>query len=191
MTNLQQSHRTFLGIFPPEEIQTELANIQAELKKEPSHVRWEPLEKFHITMKFLGDLNPQQFDNLCRHLPDAVKNFSSFEITLTHAGCFPSKKSPRIFWIGSEHNANAALVECYRTIESACVALGFAKDEHQFHPHITIGRAKGNVPLNLIKTLESITFEQLKFHCAKIAVMKSTLTQRGSFYSTIVNIPLK
>ncbi len=182
--------RTFLGIFPPEEIQTELVNIQAELKKEPSPVRWEPPEKLHITMKFLDGLTSQQLEELSRHLPEALKKFSSFEITLTQAGCFPLKKSPRVFWVGSEQNANTALVECFRTIESACAALGFAKDEHPFHPHITLGRTKGIVSNNLIKTLESITFEPLKFRCAEIAVMKSTLTQRGSIYSNLTKFPL-
>ncbi len=195
----EHATRTFISIFPPEEIQTELANIQAELKKALLPVRWEPPEKLHITMKFLGDLTPQQLEELSRHLPDAVKNFSSFEITLVQAGCFPSKRAPRIFWVGSEQNANATLVECFQTIESACAALGFAKDERPFHPHITLGRTKGivsnglpnsNGVFNLIKTLESITFEPLKFRCAEIAVMKSTLTQRGSFYQNVINIPL-
>jgi 2'-5' RNA ligase len=190
MTKPQQSYRSFIGIFPPKEILTELVRIQDDLKKEPSPIRWEPPEKLHITMKFLGDLTAQQREKLCRYLPDALKNFSSFEITLTQAGCFPPKKSPRIFWVGSEQNTNAALVECFQAIESACAALGFAKDEHPFHPHITLGRTKGIVSAGLIKSLESITFEPLKFRCAEIAVMKSTLTQRGSFYSNVMNIPL-
>jgi 2'-5' RNA ligase len=199
MTKPQQSYRSFIGIFPPKEILTELVRIQDDLKKEPSPIRWEPPEKLHITMKFLGDLTSQQLKELCRHLSDALKNFPSFEITLTQAGCFPPKKSPRVFWVGSQQNANAALVKCFQAIESACAALGFAKDEHPFHPHITLGRTKGIVStgppnsgevFNLLKTLESITFEPLKFRCVEIAVMKSTLTQRGSTYSNLTKFPL-
>ncbi|MDE3058254.1 MAG: RNA 2',3'-cyclic phosphodiesterase [Bacteroidota bacterium] len=190
MATQQSTHRTFIAIFPPKEILEKLLLIQSQLKNAGGNVRWEKEGKFHFTLQFWGNQPEEWLKDVSTEIQTFCSQLPAFTITITKVGCFPSKRSPRIFWIGSEPNENPNLIELTKHIQTITQHNGLEPDEHPFHPHITLGRAKGNVPSNLIKTLESITFEPLQFRCAEIAVMKSTLTQRGSFYSNIINIPL-
>jgi len=183
--------RTFIGIFPPAEIQKTIGDIQSAFRADNSPIRWEPQNKFHITVKFLGDLTEGQFGPLQQALDAAVGAIPSFEITLLNAGIFPSPHSPKIVWIGSPPDANPDLLRCFGAVENGCAEAGFKKDERAFHPHITIGRVKGKVSGNLIKTIENTTFEPLKFPCTELLIMKSDLSPSGSAYSKQRTISLK
>jgi len=189
--------RTFIGIFPPLEIQRTVESIQSTFKADNSPVRWESQNKFHITVKFLGDISEKQLGQLQTHLDAAVVRIPPFEITLLSVGCFPSAHSPKIVWIGSPPGDNPELVRCFGAVEEACAEVGFKKDERAFHPHITLGRMKGLRPRrgkiseNLIKTIENTTFEPLKFPCTELLIMKSDLSPSGSTYSKQRTISLK
>ena len=189
--------RTFIGIFPPPEIQRRIEAIQATFKVDCSTVRWESQTKFHITVKFLGDTTEKQLGQLQALLDAAADTFSPFEITLLSVGCFPSVHSPKIVWIGSSPEENPDLVRCFGAVENACAEVGFKKDDRPFHPHVTLGRVKGPRPRggkisgNLITTIENTTFEPLKFPCTELLVMKSDLSPSGSTYSKQWSIFLK
>ena len=183
--------RTFIGIFPPSEIQSAIAAIQSTVKTENSPVRWESQSKFHITVKFLGDVAEKQLHQLHPLLDTSAETIPPFEITLFRVGCFPSVHSPKIVWIGSPENSNPEIVHCFNAVEEACAKAGFKKDERAFHPHITLGRVKGKISENLIKTIENTTFEPLKFPCTELLVMKSNLSPSGSTYSKQRTISLK
>jgi 2'-5' RNA ligase len=99
--------------------------------------------------------------------------------------------APKIVWIGSQPSDNLDLSRCFGAVEEACAEVGFKKDEWAFHPHITLGRVKGKISGNLIKTIENTTFEPLKFPCTELLVMKSDLSPSGSTYSKQHTITLK
>jgi 2'-5' RNA ligase len=189
--------RTFIGIFPPPEIQRTIAAIQSSFKVDNSLVRWESQNKFHITVKFLGDVAEKQLGQLQSVLDAAAGTIPPFEITLLSVGCFPSVHSPKIVWIGSPPDDNPDIVRCFGAVEDACAEVGFKKNERAFHPHITLGRVKGLRPRrgkisgNLIKTIENTTFEPLIFPCTELLIMKSDLSPSGSTYSKQRTISLK
>ncbi len=65
--------------------------------------RWEAKEKYHITLKFIGDVSQDLFENIKIVLNDAGKLFSEFEIILgVNCGVFPCYKKPSVVWIGLE-----------------------------------------------------------------------------------------
>ncbi len=183
--------RTFIGIFPPAEIQRTIAGIQSTFKVDNSLVRWESQNKFHITIKFLGDIAEKKLGQLKALLDAAAESISPFNITLLSVGFFPSMHSPKIVWIGSPSHEHPVLGQCFGAVEEACAEAGFKKDERAFHPHITLGRVKGKISGNLIKTIENTTFEPLKFPCTELLVMKSDLSPSGSTYSKRCIISLK
>ncbi len=183
--------RTFIGIFPPPHIQSAIAEIQSSLKIDASAIRWEVQKKFHITMKFLGNVSPEQLQRLQPLLIQQCQSINRFGMTLTNVGCFPVTYAPKIVWIGSLGDENAPLADCFAAVESGCISAGFKKEGRQFHPHITLGRVKGKVSENLIKKIENTTFEPLQFLCTELLIMKSDLSPSGSAYSQLSTIPLK
>ncbi len=182
--------RTFIGIFPPPRIQSAIADILLPLKPDTPAIRWEKQEKFHITVKFLGDVLPEQLRQLQSSLNQEGRSIRRFEIPLKAIGCFPAKHSPKIVWIGSLSNENTLLVDCFQAVENACTSAGFKREERPFHPHITLGRVKGKISENLIKMIENTTFEPLQFLCTELLIMKSDLSPSGSAYSQLSSIPL-
>ena len=183
--------RTFIGIFPPPHIQSAIAEIQSSLKIDDSGIRWEDQKKFHVTMKFLGNVPQDQLHQLYIVLERKSQSISRFEITLTNAGCFPTARAPKTVWIGSWMDQNILLQDCFTAVENACASAGFKKEERRFHPHITLGRVKGKISENLIKKIENTTFEPLQFLCTELLIMKSDLSPSGSAYSQLSSIPLK
>lgn len=182
--------RTFIGIFPPPQIQAAIAHHQAMLKPESSGVRWEPQSKFHVTLKFLGSLTPTQVDHIRSEHTRAAQVIAPFDIVLNSIGSFPDLGSPKIIWIGSLREENAPLSACFAVVDEYCAAAGFKKEERPFLPHITLGRVKGKISEVLIKKIETITFEPLQFLCTELLIMKSDLSPSGSAYSQQFIIPL-
>ena len=183
--------RTFIGIFPPPDIQAAIAHSQALLKPDSSGVRWEAQNKFHITLKFLGNLNPPQEEKLRSELSPAGEALAPFSIVLRSIGCFPDVRSPRIIWIGSSRDGNPSLSKCFAVVDEYCAVAGFKEEERPFLPHITLGRVKGKISDVLIKKIETVTFEPLQFLCTELLIMKSDLSPSGSAYSQQFIIPLK
>ncbi|HTY11027.1 MAG TPA: RNA 2',3'-cyclic phosphodiesterase [Bacteroidota bacterium] len=182
--------RTFVGIFPPSEIRSAIADIQSTLRPGDPAVRWELQEKFHVTIKFLGDISSEQLHALKSLLHQALQPCRQFEIRLDTVGCFPDSRMPKIVWIGSARDENKEITKCFDAVERACTLAGFSKDDRSFHPHITIGRVKGRTSENLIKKIENTTFEPLQFLCTELLIMKSDLSPSGSAFSQLSSIPL-
>ena len=72
-------------------------------------------------------------------------------------------------------------------LEEQLEKLGFAKADHPFKPHITLGRVKSSANLkNLIQTIQQITFEgKTRQTFEKIILYKSTLTPQGPIYEAL------
>lgn len=191
MSNKPQTHRSFIAIFPPKEVIDKLLFIQSKLKKFGGYVRWEKENKFHFTLQFWEDQTEEWLKNAHTEIQNYCSQIPTFKITITTAGCFPTKHSPKIFWIGSDPKENLQLIELVNRIQSITKQLGLEPEKKPFHPHITIGRGKGKISQDLIQNLETVTFHPLEFQCTELRIMKSMLAQSGSTYTTLFTIPLK
>jgi RNA 2',3'-cyclic 3'-phosphodiesterase len=182
--------RTFIAVDVPSEIKDKIYDIVEELKKVGVGVKWEEKEKFHITLKFLGDVNEEAIDSIYRVLSDALKGFGKFSVNYRGIGCFPDVKRPRVIWVGCVDNSGK-LFELQKIVEERLSELGFEKEEREFHPHITLGRVKNlkNVE-RLINKIESINFETEPAEIAEVLIMKSDLKPSGSVYTILKKIKL-
>ncbi|MBI5215240.1 MAG: RNA 2',3'-cyclic phosphodiesterase [Ignavibacteriae bacterium] len=183
--------RTFIAIDTPEEFKPEISRVQNMLKGVRSEVRWEQEKKFHITLKFLGDVKETTMPGMLSHLDSVLREFSSFDLTYNNLGCFPNKKFPKIIWVGA-HNTDGKLEEIQSTIEDELISFGFKREKNHFTPHITIGRVKGEKNLqNLVSLMEKVTLTPRTFHINEIVVMKSVLQPSGSEYEVLQTIQLQ
>jgi 2'-5' RNA ligase len=176
------SIRAFIAIPTDSFVQQRIALTMKELEEANAEVRWEKAEKLHITLKFLGSIDSDRLDQLSQMIAEGVRRFSKFEILFRGVGAFPTVDRPRIVWIGIE--SHTILSEIQREVEEISHAFGFAKEDREFHPHITIGRVKGTRNIHrLTEKLKSITFEPIRSLCAGVHIMQSTLHPTGSVYA--------
>lgn len=184
------TYRTFIALPTSAEIQDKMALIQSDLKQTRADVKWDAPNKFHITLKFLGNVEQNKLENLYLVIGNAIKEKSVFEIVYNSVGVFPNLNNPRVIWIGAEPNQK--LMDLQFNIEQACVEIGFPKEERAFYPHITLGRVKSRRNISrLTDVIKSITFQPMKFLCKEVLVMKSDLRPEGSVYTVLKSFQLK
>lgn len=185
------SIRTFIAIPTPDNVRQVLSDIQSELKSSHAEVKWEQPEKLHITLRFLGDVDEQQLPHLIKDCATIMCNLNSFSLIYEGLGCFPDPRNPRIIWAGS-HNDDGRLIYMKKEVEDIAARYGFERETRPFHPHITLARVQGRGNIqNLIKMLQSVTFEPHPVIIDEVHFMKSELRPAGSIYTRLQTIALK
>ena len=183
------TYRTFVAIPTSSDIKQKILGIQDQLIQSHADVRWEPAEKFHITLKFLGDCELELIRSLATELESVLRDVRSFDLEYRSVGCFPNLSRPRVVWIGAAEIVG--LTELQRRVEETCGRFGFPKEDRAFHPHITLGRVKGSRNLDrLTDRVKSVTFDSIQTRCGEVHIMRSELRPTGSVYTLIHSIPL-
>jgi len=153
-------------------------------------VKWEPNEKLHATLKFLGPTNEELLPEIVSHIEGVARRYTPLSLKYAGIGCFPNHRAPRIVWIGMEDQKGSVL-PLQQDIENVLEPLGFEREERTFHPHVTIGRVRSNKKIgSLLRMMESITFESQPVTIGEIIVVKSDLKPEGSVYTILNTISL-
>ncbi|MDH5575523.1 MAG: RNA 2',3'-cyclic phosphodiesterase [Nitrospirota bacterium] len=133
--------RVFLAVELSSGIRENLFSLQQELKKILPPINWVRPESIHLTLKFLGYVEPSCISQLLLALePIGIKQHG-FSIEVQGVGVFPQVKHPRILWVGVTGKTHA-LQELVLEIESTLEPLGFSPEEKPYHPHLTLARIK-------------------------------------------------
>jgi len=153
-------------------------------------IKWVRPENVHLTLKFLGDVEQENLNEISILLEGIGARFRPFTIILDRTGLFPGIKNPRVLWIGINGDM-AALGRLKRDIEEGLQEYGFKSESKPFVPHITVGRVKkarplpGQVAAFLNTYLENASTTVSRFH-----LIKSRLTPKGPIYTVLNSYPL-
>jgi len=159
----------------------------AEIK---SDIKWEPKEKFHITLKFLGDIEETILIKITEELKHKLTNFGSFSVEYKSLGTFPNLKQARVVWI-AEQDKEKKVYGLNKTIEGMLKNYNFKDESNRFHPHITLGRVKGICGIKeVIELMQQHEHESITDFASEVCIMKSTLTRSGSLFDIIDIIKL-
>ena len=166
-----------------EELQRPMLDLGAD-------VRWTPIESIHLTVKFLGEIEPSVLPLLADGVRRAVANSGVFSLRLHGLGAFPSLRSPNILWCGVQGDIER-LQALQQAVESACAQLGFASEQRPFRPHLTLGRIRSR--RNLRPLLNCIRINS-PLECVaaieRINVYQSSLSPRGAIHKILESFPL-
>jgi 2'-5' RNA ligase len=112
------------------------------LKREGVRARWTPLENWHVTLAFLGDVDDASVPAIASafHSVSVLgqASLAPFSLHLSTIGAFPNPQRPRVLWIGG-HEQEAPFAAAAHALRSAFEPLGFHFDESPM-AHVTIGR---------------------------------------------------
>lgn len=169
--------RSFVAIEVPSSVQQEVEAIQNHLQKTGASVRWVKPKNVHLTLKFLGDIEPIQVEPILAELGRIAEQTTPFRLEIKGIGCFPNMRNPRVLWIGIE-DREAKVSKLQSSVEDVLEDLGFAREKRAFRSHLTFGRMKapkgrsqlveeirqiGNKSLGPIE-VNAITFFQSQLH---------------------------
>ena len=150
-------------------------------------VKWVSLEQFHLSLRFIGEVNPHLFDNIQTCLTKVRGN--EFNLTLKDIGTFPMNKNPRVIWSGVEKNA--LLVQVRNKIEHQLNQIGIPSERRKFHPHVTLGRVKNNKIKGMGDYIAQYgLFRSDTFRVDNFVLFSSKLTPKGAIYTKEMTYPL-
>lgn len=102
-------------------------------------VRWTRPENYHLTLRFLGEVDEEVANGLGSALQTALAGGSPFSLRLGGVGCFPPRGAPRVLWVGVESGLDE-LVALGASVDLALAASGLPAQNSALSPHVTLGR---------------------------------------------------
>jgi 2'-5' RNA ligase len=134
--------RSFVAIKVPESVLSAVEKYIQNLKKSAPDIHWVKVSGIHITLKFLGEIQPDLVQQVQEILQPLSHLYHPFTIRVKGTGSFPNKSKPRVFWLGLVEDADKTLTDIHEWIDTNLKPLGFATEERGFSPHLTLGRVK-------------------------------------------------
>jgi 2'-5' RNA ligase len=182
--------RSFIAINLPDPIKSDIDSIVERLRPAGPPARWVPGSNFHLTLKFLDEISPEQVMPIRGAITMAVSNVGAFDIRLGGFGVFPNERKARVFWIGIEGGFETMqTLAC--DIDRAVAPLGVAQEAREFSAHVTLARFREPAPVGeLVKATSHMPYRSEAIHVGSIELMKSVLSPKGAEYSILESVRL-
>ena len=152
------------------------------------NVKWEPKEKLHLTLKFIGEVSTETANEIANDLA-FIENYSLIKCAFSKFGFFYRDGIPKILWVGLE--TDVFLKRLITELNEHLTKFSITIDDRMFNPHITLLRIKNDPGINFVNNFKNFTFKPILFTANSITLYKSILYPEGSKYYEIKNYKLK
>jgi len=163
--------RTFIAIELEDELKNYIFEKQQIIKSDSEKGNFARKENFHLTLRFIGETNPDQVEALKEAIDKTSQQFTFFDLKSGKMGYFP-KKNKKIIWLGISEG-QITLQQLFSELENNLHKQGFKKDERGLNPHITLGR-QIILKKDFNKIAEEINILYRDIPVKKISLMEST-----------------
>ena len=179
--------RTFIATIPDQAFTQRLVQASALLKDQAplKDLRWIDPKNWHITLRFLGNLNPRQLVVLPAVLSKTLAGHQPSSIRFKCIHCFPSTSKPQV--IAALFAPSSELLALARASELAARAIALTPEDRLFRPHISLARYSKRQPAYLP---QAITFDSLPLAIDQVIIFSSELTSCGPIYKPLHKLPL-
>ena len=189
--------RCFVAIEIPKPVQALLKPVQTHLQSLGKSgdrdgalppirkVSWTKSGNFHLTLKFLGDVDSEAIDAVSEAVENVAATQTPFSVEFGGIGAFPTLARPRVIWVGIKHGA-ATVSHLAEAVNFEMKSLGFPMD-NRFHPHLTLGRLRSPTNLQPLKSIlrKYDTIAGTTVNVNEITVMQSQLHPNGAIYTPL------
>lgn len=158
--------RIFIAIQLEKNIKSHLNCMTKELMPYFSKARYTHIENYHITLKFIGEINRDEFNKTIKAVKTAASEVCKFAICTKGVESF-NKRNKHIFYCSTEDSVD--LYNLYSVIDSELINEGIVANNGKLTPHITLARE-----VILSDGYPKIGFEEKQIKVEAISVMEST-----------------
>ncbi|NLI93694.1 MAG: RNA 2',3'-cyclic phosphodiesterase [Peptococcaceae bacterium] len=150
--------RLFISINLCEASISELENWQQNLRSKGVKGYWRKKDNLHITLRFLGEIDPVDLPMLKESLKKSSGQIGRFELVLGGLGVFPNLANPRILWTGIKNEPK--LFTLQKSIEQNTKDFGKLENK-KYTPHLTLasGGIQG-IEMSTLKWGESLVLRE-------------------------------
>lgn len=185
--------RVFVAVDLSEEALEELGKFVEKLASKRWPVKWEEVEKLHITLFFIGWVDPLKINSIKKTVEKGVSEVGRFSIKMGKLGVFPDCVQPRVVWLGIKGD-QPALVKLQKQVGKELVKVGFEEEKRKWVSHLTIGRVKKDssfkVRKELGRQLGKLEIGEFKEESLieRVVVYESRLRATGSEYQKLFEV---
>ncbi|MEL6257554.1 MAG: RNA 2',3'-cyclic phosphodiesterase [Pseudomonadota bacterium] len=130
-----------MRLFAALPIPGDIADRLEPLQKGVLGASWRPVDNFHITLRFFGDVTNELAYDIDAEL--GAISIAPFPLSLIGAGFF-GRREPTTLWAGVAESA--PLAELARQCERAARRVGLPVEKRPFKPHVTLAYCHGVSP---------------------------------------------
>jgi len=161
----------FVAVWPTAEVVAALAAMQREDVK---GLRWTPAERWHVTLRFLGEVPDEQVAPLGRALEDAVEGRLPCRATLGPATVRLGRTVLTVPVAGLDPLGEAVI--------DATRGFGSPPEDRRFVGHVTLARGRGGrpVPAHVAGSLL-----QAGWDVTEVTLVRSRLGRDGPTYDVV------
>ena len=179
--------RVFVALEIPEEFRVKIEELR-KTRYIKDDLNWEPLEKLHLTLKFIGDCDENVIAEIEEQL-DTLAELPAIKTSFTKFGNFQRNRIPSILWVGLE--ATEELKNLQHQIEKKLGEIGIIEETRPYLPHITLLRVKTPVGPKFIGRFVQCEIPKEEFMCPHLVLYQSKLLQGGSVYVPLKTVMLR
>jgi 2'-5' RNA ligase len=177
----------------PEEVREALGRLQADLRAgNLGDLRWARPEGIHLTLKFLGETPADRVPEIREALRAPAAGAAPLRLALGEIGTFGGRR-PRVLWQDLTGDVGP-LAALRQAVEESLVALGFAAEEREFSPHLTLARVRQPPPPGagerIAAALAEVEPPRGEFEVTEFALIRSILAPQGAVYQRLAAFPL-
>jgi 2'-5' RNA ligase len=175
--------RLFVALDLPWDLKRQLARLCHGL----SGARFVPEENFHLTLRFIGDAEPMEAEEIDHAL--AAIRAPAFDLDFAGLGTFSRNGRPAALWVGVDRNA--ALDHVQGKIETALRRAGCEPERRKFTPHVTLARLDNVPEAKIVAFMQAHNlFRAAPVRIEHFTLFSSILGHAGSTYTPEVEYPL-
>ena len=188
--------RVFVAVDVGDEVRREVTRVvttltgKLEAVKKPPKVVWVRPNALHVTIRFLGELEPPDVDRIQDLLAPPIP-IAPFRLEWRGIGTFPSNRHPRALWLGVTSGA-VPLAEVEAEVSRRLAGEKSVEiEDRAFLPHLTLGRVKmAGEGIDWPKLLQSVEVKRAASMVDRVTLYRSVLSQQGPNYTGLVSAPL-
>ena len=170
-----------------EEAQVYLKKLRINFKDRDIDILWTPHDNWHITLHFLGETSAGKIPEIIQRLQKVCETSVPFKLKISDFGAFPDPHEARVVWMGVQRSQ--ALLDLQSSIENSLSQMGFAPEDRDYWPHLTIGRLRNHK--NIVDALSPVVRKKVgAFSVTDIRLYESTLSAPYSRYEVLEKFQL-
>lgn len=182
--------RLFVALEVSEPARREVRRRLAALRDRLPRARWTDPDQIHLTLAFLGEVDPAKLRPLAEGLAAAFAPFEPLDLRLDGGGTFPPGRPARVAWLGVDAPEEIAALQ--RAVEKVAVeVVGIEPEERTFRPHVTLARAQTPWRRETVEKFEHAFSGHVgpPFVARRGVLFESKLSPSGARYRVVAELP--
>jgi 2'-5' RNA ligase len=169
--------RLFVGIFVPDEVKKEIAEVQDSLTKMPMRAKLVEPENLHLTLTFLGETPDEKVEEISKKLDEVCSKYKGFTTKIGGVMMIPNENYIRV--VALDVKSNNDVMENLR--KDIVKQIG----GDSYPVHLTLARVREVTNKNFVReNLKSVNVEKF-FAAESVHLIKSVVSRRGPVYKSV------